>query len=373
MGTAHVCGLDVKKDVWCWGKNTDGVIANNLAVGQDYNLTKIGGLGKIVHVSSGPDFVCALNDVGEVYCWGNNSNGQAGSATDPNQSYVTTPQKVGGLPANIKVLDLGKNQACASDGGKDIWCWGGKFNPSFITAPTDHNPAKVQTSSHPVIELEISDYNICWRSKPTSGGFAYKCYGDNSYHQLGFKFGRAYGQASFNDNTAFPSLAVNKQGMCLIGSLTPNATTGGLVCAGDNRFGQMGGAMNPPATPPTTPIKNFKVPVYDAGLARSVHAFKDGFCALFATGGKVECWGNNAFGSHGTGLNTPTIRTFPDKGFTLPNIGTIFSEGYSNIGCALEVTGKVTCWGKGAPASTIPSLGAVNSEFGPWVLEPKDP
>ncbi len=135
-GTAHICAVQ-GGNVYCWGQNKDGQCGQ--AGGADVNTpTQVGTLANITAVASGDDFSCALGN-GNVWCWGNNQHGQlATGATDGG----------GGVPvaigvSNITDLSAGLGHVCARGSNGSVTCWGrndagqtGNGNQSDVLVPT---------------------------------------------------------------------------------------------------------------------------------------------------------------------------------------------------------------------------------------------
>ena len=76
VGGKHVCGLDAADNLWCWGGNYYGQIAN-----PNYyflNHPQQPGAYKFASVAAGGHHTCGLTRAAEVYCWGRNDRGQLG-------------------------------------------------------------------------------------------------------------------------------------------------------------------------------------------------------------------------------------------------------------------------------------------------------
>ncbi len=78
--------------------------------------------------------------------------------------------------------------------------------------------------------------------------------------------------------------------------------SGGLKCWGDNTYGQLGDGTNLPRPTPTPVAGGRDVTAVAAGLAHT--------CALLADAG-VACWGQNSFGQLGDGTNLAHSQPVP--------------------------------------------------------------
>lgn len=82
-----------------------------------------GPLRGVVAVSTGHAHACArLEPGGEVACWGENGVGQAGGAIA--EPTWVRPRRVEGLPGPIVEVAAGSFHSCALDERGEVWCWG---------------------------------------------------------------------------------------------------------------------------------------------------------------------------------------------------------------------------------------------------------
>jgi len=112
-------------------------------------------------------------------------------------------------------------------------------------------------------------------------------------------------------------------------------TSGGaLLCWGLNILGEVGDGT-------TT---NRFTPTQVTGLTSGVATFAGGgdhTCAL-TTGGGVLCWGDNSFGQLGDGTTTQRLTPVQVVGLTS---GVVAIAGGYQHSCALTNAGRVLCWG----------------------------
>jgi alpha-tubulin suppressor-like RCC1 family protein len=141
-----------------------------------------------------------------------------------------------------------------------------------------------------------------------------------------------------------------------------------VYCWGDNSKGQLG----------TTAPGGDKKPLRVANLT-NVHAIAAGAnhtCALtipgiFAQGGLVFCWGDNAFGKLGAASTTPQsaipIQVNGGTGQPLSKVGAI-AAGHDHT-CASFDGGSVLCWGSNVSGQ----LGNAPSNIDNFVARPTNP
>jgi alpha-tubulin suppressor-like RCC1 family protein len=202
-GGNHTCALLDTGDVRCWGAGSYGQLGygNTTHVGDNESITSAGTVsvgGTVVQLAAGALHTCALLDTGAVRCWGIGSQGRLGYGNSNNIGDNELPSSAGDVPL----------------GGTAIQ----------ITAGASHTCALLDTG-------------------------AVRCWGQDSYHQLGY--------------------------------------TGGISHIGDNELPSSAGDVNV------------------GGAVAEVAAGSIHTCAMLEAGG-IRCWGNGYNGPLGYG-NRDTI------------------------------------------------------------------
>ena len=180
-------------------------------------------------------------------------------------------------------------------------CWGANGVGQLGNGDTvDHSqPTDVNGLSSGVIQIATGSSHAC--ALMTGGGL--KCWGHNSYGQLG---------NGLMVNSSLPVDAVNAPagivGLHVGGHYTCVVTTDGSVkCWGYNADGQLGNGT----------MVNSATPVDVVGLSAALVQFAAGSrhsCALL-TGNNVQCWGWNDDGALGNGSNQPSLSPVDVVGF----------------------------------------------------------
>lgn len=197
-GRAHTCAALDDGSVYCWGANEArqlGSFANmpgaNRALLDNPNAASVAEAG-FVDLAAGASHTCALGESGAVYCWGNNSQGQLGNG-QTGQSQILS-QRVQGLDG-VQVVALAQagplaNHMCALADVGDLYCWGAgesgqlgdgsqqrrpradlvSGNLSFVSASTSSSLSGTESYTCGVTQTgEL----YCWGRPPgTSGGTA---------------------------------------------------------------------------------------------------------------------------------------------------------------------------------------------------------
>jgi alpha-tubulin suppressor-like RCC1 family protein len=354
VGFAHSCALTKDGDAYCWGYNANGQLGTkNNPVSSSPDLlsstvpvpvTKTGVLAgkKLVSLTAGDAFTCALDSSGIAYCWGANGVYQLGSGSGAANSV--DPVLVSG-GKRFSMISAGDSFVCGLDTNGAAYCWGyglGAVGQAGATANLNTATAVKTTglSGRVFSDIESGPSHACMIQKD---GKEMYCWGRNTSGELG--------QGNTTATTAVVAVPMTGalNGKSLVSStLGGNSTCvvetlGGIYCWGGNSVGQAGqGTVGGNILAPTL------VPGTGAGTAlqfNDVDTYGATVCAT-TTASTLYCWGNNNYGQLGlsntTNLSTPTrvITTgdLKNKEMSAISIG-------SNHVCATDDDGAAYCWG----------------------------
>ena len=118
-GAEHSCAV-VSGGAKCWGYGGSGQLGNGDTTNSSVPVD-VSGLGAVSAISVGDHHTCALTTGGGVKCWGENGYGQLGNGDDADSS---TPVDVTGLTSGVTAITAGGDHTCAVTGGGAVKCWG---------------------------------------------------------------------------------------------------------------------------------------------------------------------------------------------------------------------------------------------------------
>jgi alpha-tubulin suppressor-like RCC1 family protein len=189
-GTNHVLMLTEENELWAWGQNENGQLANNNPVSFNRPL-RITGLpsNRIVQIAAGDSHSMVLLDNGEIWSWGDNAFGQLGIGNVVSTMIPTVVIQDNGNPlTNIVSISAGSFHTLALSNDGYIWAFGDNENGQLGNGSNAalSKPAKVQ---HPDNGQPLSE--IVYIAAGTSHSLALQnsgniwAWGNNKYGQLG--------------------------------------------------------------------------------------------------------------------------------------------------------------------------------------------
>ncbi|MFO0646115.1 MAG: hypothetical protein U0326_07745 [Polyangiales bacterium] len=120
LGDRYSCALRGDATAWCWGANDVGQLGDGTA--RDRGIpARVAITSQVLALSTGARHACALTRDGSVWCWGANDRGQLGASSV--ELFSTTPLRVAGLPKSTSVA-VGDDFSCARTEDGRAWCWG---------------------------------------------------------------------------------------------------------------------------------------------------------------------------------------------------------------------------------------------------------
>jgi alpha-tubulin suppressor-like RCC1 family protein len=325
LGERHSCVVINLGGVYCWGNNENGQLGDGTMVNSNVPV-EVKGLEDAVMVKAGWKHTCALTAGGAVKCWGYNRNGELGNGKTADSSV---PVDVIGLASGTAAIGMGDDHTCAVTDAGAVKCWGyndyGQLGDGTRTSRSI--PMEVMSLAGGAASVVAGWGHTCILS---SGG-GVKCWGNNENGQLG------YGETV---EYRFTPVGVLDLGSGVIGigagggHMCALLAGGGIRCWGNNKYGQLGDGT----------AQTRLVPVAVEGISQGAARVAAGWnhtCAAMGNG-ELQCWGWNYYGQLGDGMRATQIRPVTVK--RMMEDATDVAAGWAHT-CAITAAGGVKCWG----------------------------
>jgi alpha-tubulin suppressor-like RCC1 family protein len=296
-GPNRSCFLTIAGGVKCSGANGSGQLGHDrtdlcffwpCSMVPEYVRTLESGVEQVGSGAggTGSGHSCALTTSGGVKCWGVNFGvlGDGGACGQ----VCTTPIDVPGLESGVSAIAVGYVTNCAVMLTRGVKCWGNGFLGDGGVCSIPCPPVDVVGLETGVATVSVGALHSC--ALMMDGGV--KCWGLNGAGQLG--------DGTTVARTAPVDVVGLQTGVAMVtaaeAGYTCTLTTAGAVkCWGGNSYGQLGlgfyGGQH--LVPEDVPGLQEGVIAIDAGLLHT--------CAVVSNGG-VKCWGSNDHGALGDGL-----------------------------------------------------------------------
>ena len=309
-GGHHTCAIQDDGDLKCWGDDQFGQLGNGASITADQtspSSTPIDlGTGRTaVAVTTGAGHTCAILDNGDLKCWGRDTEGQLGDGGTNSDQGSPVSVDLGTNRTAVSV-SVGDYHTCAILDNGDLKCWGwdnvGQLGDGGTNVNQD-SPVSVDLGTgRTAIAISAGNSHTC--AILDNGDL--KCWGKDSDGQLG------YG-GSINNLNAPSSTAID-----LGTDRTAVGITAGhshacailnnsdLKCWGKDNYGQLGdgGTTNQNQGSPAS---------VDLGTSRTAAAVSAGnyhTCAILDNN-EAKCWGRDNSGQLGDGGSTTSDQPSP--------------------------------------------------------------
>ena len=311
-------------------------------------------------ISAGSSHTCALNLVGEVFCWGVGDLGRLGngkwSGTSYPTSVLTLDEDGNAEPLrDVVQVSAASEHTCALTSVGEVWCWGAGSRGKLGSGDEDSSryaklvveSSRSETPLGGVIQVSVGLSNTC---ALTSSGQV-KCWGRADSGRLG--------NDMWTGNTSYPVFVVSGDGLeTPLSGIIQISGGGGHTCAlhksrrvlcwGSGATGQLGTGSHENSNYPVFVVEG-EVSENPLSDVVQVSAGEEHTCALIS-GGEVKCWGLAESGRLGNNewsgdVNYPvSVVEEEDSKDPLTNIVQISAGG--EYTCALTSIGEVKCWGR---------------------------
>jgi alpha-tubulin suppressor-like RCC1 family protein len=234
-GNYYTCAITSSSLLHCWGRNDFGQLGDGTTTNSNAPVLVASGM---VQVDAGNVHACAVDTTAGLHCWGDNTFGQFGDGTTTGS---LTPTGVG-----IAVHDVtaGANFTCVIPAGSPpaVECAGQNSFGQLGDGTNSDSTTWVATGAGAVVDVMAELFHAC--ALDASGGL--KCWGRNDFGQLGD--GTTLHR---NSPTTILTGGVARLGTGPASSHTCVVTNvGGVKCWGDNTYGQLGETTGANSTTP---------------------------------------------------------------------------------------------------------------------------
>ncbi len=178
-GQGHTCGVRRDGSLWCWGRNTAGILATDEAE-QIRHPVQVGADQDWSQADAGQQHSCGLR-TGSLYCWGTNvgvadGSGAVFGSANPEQS--TQPVRIGDFD-DWSFVSSNTFHGCGLR-QDELWCWGraieGQLGLEGIEVRMEPEPVAGQIQS-----VTTGRFHTCVVTEANT----IECAGKNESGQLG--------------------------------------------------------------------------------------------------------------------------------------------------------------------------------------------
>ena len=176
VGTDHVLAITKQGRVYAWGDNTYGELGQNNTKSSNYAKIVLGEdgtsyLGDIVDISAGSYGSIALDRNGNVYVWGNGSNGEIGNYNTESKALPTKTT----IKKAIQV-SMGDGHVAVLTTEGVVWSWG-RNNEGQLGINCVNNTTHPMKSALDVTEISCGGYHTTIK-RTDETVYAVGCYGN---------------------------------------------------------------------------------------------------------------------------------------------------------------------------------------------------
>jgi len=300
-GHDFTCVRRENGQVLCWGANDAGQLGDNRMRHPGSDCTPEGATdildcsgpvvvrlpGPAVRISARGGFsVCAIDDMGDQYCWGYDNLPPIVGMGQPEKRYV--PEQIPEL-SNVTDVSDGWGVTCSVAGG-ELFCEGRNSAGQLGQDDTLERREPIMVPGLTGIvktEVGIMGGFVCASSATETW-----CWGSNEHGELGHATPGADACMRVGSMGTYPCLLTPDRAPALDGATAISLGSrhgcalgdGGLVCWGDNATGQLGTGDTTGTTVPVAVTSLTGVAEVGAGSSHT--------CARLDSG-QVWCWGTN--------------------------------------------------------------------------------
>jgi alpha-tubulin suppressor-like RCC1 family protein len=228
---AHHCAITRRSELYCWGENEEGQLGQDdlypgtgssipLRVGQNADWTAL---------SAGQGHTCGIRAPGTMWCWGRNSDDHLGQGSG-SPIQIRRPVQVG-RETDWTAVDVSQEHSCGLRDGGELWCWGNnEFGALGVGRIMRVSTPKLIMDGRTFVEITTNTFHSCGRDQLD---FVH-CSGRNAEGQLAA--GDILDREFFTETstTKFATVAAGRFFTCA------QREDQSVQCSGENNRGQLG-------------------------------------------------------------------------------------------------------------------------------------
>ena len=232
-GYEHSCAILADQRLYCWGSNSEGQLGQDdpfPGAGVDSPTPLEVSPGEPwSSVSGGQGHTCAIRASGTLFCWGRNTLGMLGLGNG-SVGQIRIPQQVG-TGTNWLEVAAGQGHTCGVQEDGALYCWGANNDNQLMMPASDpiFSPALV-TELSTVKNVALNTFHTC---AVLNNGQA-SCSGRNTEGALGNGRNESNAlMASPVPDTEWSQIAAGRFHTC-------GVRNGKILCSGGNADGELG-------------------------------------------------------------------------------------------------------------------------------------
>ncbi|MFK7992267.1 MAG: MopE-related protein [Sandaracinaceae bacterium] len=333
-GTDFTCALMTDSTVYCWGDDSVGQLGQGTTIQSSPTPTQVPGLSDVVMLTAGARHACALLGIGEVRCWGDETNSAANCSTPPcsspgpvllppgaildvaaagqrtcvvqrgsgdnevrcwgDGSGAAAPVDMTGLPSGTEAtrIHLGGNFACVLNSSTDAFCWGQGDEGQLGTGSFSDLGLPAETTGiflGGITSLALGDVHAC----ATSNDGTLYCWGDEFRGKTSHGVDLSAPTAVISGYVSTSLVATSLEGTCI-----RLDGTQGVSCMGSDQRQELGNGGT------VDDEDSLQPPVLSDIIQVSSSASSQHVCGI-ANDGSLYCWGDNTGGQLGQPAGSP--------------------------------------------------------------------
>lgn len=374
LGNLHSCALRATDNkVWCWGDNQYRQLGGLLSGPQTSRAiaAPVISIPPALQLVSGANHACVLTSQGEVWCWGDNQYGQIAQKIAPTG---VVPSRIEGLPADIISIYAGKNHTCAFTQSATLWCWGhnhvqqiDESTDELVITPrqifANRQITQVGVALDSTCVITTNQEIVCQVLSDDVAAFDVRV--RDSDRLISASLGQHCLLSSADGPTCWdvvnPPKLYDVQGVAHTTSgadfICVLLRAGLVQCRGDNQYGQVGIAEE------TSYVDDFII----VRLGSSSDVMAAGYahvCTIWQLG-KVLCWGRNLEGQIGSPVQDSVPFSPTPYEVEINGVTQLASSG--NHVCVIRYDSRVSCWGSNGMGQL--GVGHANTLYTPTIVE----